>query len=132
MSTWAGHQAKLRARRWRWLRRLRELQNDAWNILRPAVLPFVAYGGLYLAFNELRVSPLHHNTVVWVVGFAIAGAALYGLWKEFDHRRRLRRWLRTDNRHELVEDLPRIRKVVPRLPPWDRARYLAKKREFHL
>lgn len=83
--------------------------------------------GLYLAVSELKQSPLHHNTIIWVLGFGIAGAAAVGLYKEVRNRLTLRSWLTMQDRAELLEKLPEVRKAVADLPPWHRTRYLRKK-----
>lgn len=109
---------------------MKEALHASYTIVRPFLLPVLGAGGLYLAVEELRQSPLHHNTVIWVVGFGLAGAAVLGLYKEIRNRLLLRRWLALRDRAELLEKLPQVRKAVADLPPWNRSRYLDKKREI--
>lgn len=99
-------------------------------MVRPILLPFVGVGGFYLAIDELKGSPLHHNTIIWVVGFGVAGAAAVGLYKEIRNRLTLRSWLELGDRAELLERLPQVRKAVADLPPWHRTRYLHKKSQI--
>lgn len=98
--------------------------------MRPWVLPVVAFAGIYLAVQELERSPLHHNTIIWVLGFGVAGAAIMGGYKEIRNRILLRRWLRLDEPTELADLLPQVRKAVAALPPWHRSRFDAKKAQI--
>lgn len=130
LSTSAEHKKRETARRWRHARRAKELLGTAWIILRPFALPFVALGGLYIAIEELKQSPVHHNTTIWVLGLGIAGLALAGCYKEIRNRILFRRWMETDDPAELQMRLPDVKKAVPSLPPWYRSRYVAKKQEL--
>ena len=96
-------------------------------VLRPFVLPLLGFAGVFLAVEELKRSPLHHNTIIWVLGFGMAGAALIGGYKEVRNRLVLRRWLNADDPDEMRAALPQVKKAVAALPPWHRTRYLAKK-----
>lgn len=129
MSTALEHRHRQRDRRLRFVRAARRGLHEGWLIVRPVVLPAVAYVGAYLAIDELRSSPIHHNMIIWVLGLLFSGQAVYGMFKEVRNRLVLRKFLATTDGLELNRQLPSAKKAAAALPFWHRRRLLAKKQE---
>lgn len=97
-----------------------------YNVVRPFLMVGLAYLGSWMVANELGSAPWHHNTPVWVLGFFVAGSALYSLFKDLRARLRFRRWERTKDPDRVRDGAKEVRKLLRRLPPWFALRYKAK------
>lgn len=130
MSTRATSKARRRAYAGRHLRRLGEISRSAFNVVRPTFYATLLLGGLWLAWDELRLYVWHHNLVLWVVALVVAGTGAYGLYRQVSARIQFRRWLRSGDAAAALESAPSIGKLVRILPPWYRSRYLRRRTEL--
>jgi hypothetical protein len=110
-------------------RKARQAVSKGLAVVRPLWLAGLGYGGAWLVVVQLRQEVWHHNMPVWAAGLFIAGWGVVGLYKEVSRRVAVRRWLKEESVHKVLDEAPRIRKMVDALPPWYLPKYLTKKRE---